>query len=393
MLPFGSHYKNAPDLRGSVYKVFANADSEKRVIAKIEDGDLKVKRQGGEYGDILLINTLENDTDKENYSSGGFHIVVDNRPADTLAEIEAYCISNDGKETVISYEDYLALSEVARLNFDFKIRYTGKALELSDESVFGYVEYLSALGDESRNRIEKIANDFLDEKITKSEYNREIYKLYFTNYYPEIKEYESTSEVPLFRNYYYHQYISQGITNYLFIFDDYMAGSFETKGGLDVQFYGFYKGLEDGEIVPVEASLKEREKSVDGFVKGSFNSNWFLNVYAHTMNIISLMPFIALMLMVATLLSYSILKLWGTESISSLGAMFKIIGSFQWFSGLTAAVFALIMGFLVNRGMITALSLVAFFVVLVIRSMIFITQENKLYTKQSEKQVAEQTEV
>ena len=43
-------------------------------------------------------------------------------PADTFAEIEAYCVSNDGKNTVISYEDYLTLSEVARLNFDFKIR-------------------------------------------------------------------------------------------------------------------------------------------------------------------------------------------------------------------------------------------------------------------------------
>ena len=111
------------------------------------------------------------------------------------------------------------------------------------------------------------------------------------------------------------------------------------------------------------------------------------------MNTITLMPFVALMLMVAALLSYSLLKLWGAESISSLGAMLKIVGSFQWFSGLIAALFALIIGFLAGRGPVTSLSLVAFFLALVVRSMIFVIQEKNLYTKQSEKQSTEQTEV
>ena len=393
MLPFATHYKNAPDLKGSAYKVFANSDPEKRIIAELCDGGLKVKRQGGKYTDLLLINTLENDEDKATYSQGGFNIVVDNRPADTLAEIEAYCVSNDGKETVITYEDYLTLSEVARLNFDFKMRYTGEPLELSDEMVGEYLSYLDGLSDEVKAKAESIAKDLSDEKITKSEYNREIYKLYFTNYYPEIKEYESSSEVPLYRNYYYHQYISQGITDYLFIFDDYMAGSFETKGGIDVQFYGFYREMENGLLIKDGSSGSEAEKQIDGFIRSSFKANWFLNLYAHTMNIITLMPFVALMLMVAALLSYSLLKLWGAESISSLGAMLKIVGSFQWFSGLIAALFALIIGFLAGRGPVTSLSLVAFFLALVVRSMIFVIQEKNLYTKQSEKQSTEQTEV
>ena len=117
MLPFGLHYNNSPDFSATVRNVFANADVEKRIYAEIENGDLKVKKYGGEYSPGLLVNTFENDADKQIYSVNGYGVVVDSRPADTLAEIEAYCISNDGKATEISYSDYLTLSEVAKLNF------------------------------------------------------------------------------------------------------------------------------------------------------------------------------------------------------------------------------------------------------------------------------------
>ena len=392
MLPFGAHYNNSPDFKATVHSVLANSDVNKRIYAEINEGALKAKKQGGEYLQSLLINTLECDADKQNYSVNGYNVVVDMRPADMLAEIEAYCISNDGNNTKISYEEYLSLSEVARLNFDFKLRYTGNALELDDASVASYKAYIDGLSDENRGKTEKLASDLAQNKITKSEYNREIYKLYFTKYYPEIKEYESTSEVPLLRNYYYHQYISQGINKYLFIFDDYMTGSFETKRGIEVAFHGFYSGIENGAVVTEGATQEGRSASADGFIKKSFKATRPLNVYAYAMNTISLVPFIALMLMVATLLTYSILKLSGVESIATLGAMLKISGSFVWFSGVISAVLTVIMMFFVRRSMINALPLVLFFAALAIRSIIFAIQESK-YTKPSEQPKAEQTEV
>lgn len=393
MLPFGTHYKSASDFRATAYSVFANTDHSKRLIAEVLEGDLRVKKQGGEYTEGVLIDTLSRESDKESYSVGGYHVVVDTRPASTFAEVEAYCVSNDGKDTVISYEEYLTLSEVARMNFDFKLKYTGEPLVISDEMVSEYLLYLKDLGGEVKTVTDKVSKDLSEGKITQEEYNKEIYKLYFTNYYPKITEYESTSNVPLLRNYYYHQYISKGISNYLFIFDDYLTGSFTAKGGLEVIFYGFFSNVEGGALIEEGTAAEEAESLVDDFIKGSYRANWFLNAYAYVMNIITLLPFIVLMLLVATLMSYSVLRLRGVESIASLGTMVKLIGSYVWFSGAVSALISILIGFFVKRSMVDALSLALFFVVLLARSMIFVIREDILYKRQSQQKEDLQTEV
>ena len=392
MMPFGVHYNSSPDFMETAHSVFANADVNERIVAEIVDGRLVAKKVGCEYSEALLINTFESDDDKQSYSINGYNVVLDLRPASTLADFEAYCVSNDGKNTDISYQDYLTLSEVARLNFDFKLRYTGKVLELNDEMVEGYRTYIDGLSEENKSQTAKLAGELADNKITKSEYNRAIYELYFVNYYPEISEYESTSKVPLLRNYYYHKYISQGIKNYLLVFDDYMSGSFETKNGIESSFYGFYSDLENGMIVADGLEQSAASKAVDKFIKDSFKSTGILNLYAYGMNVISFVPLIALMLMVAALLTYSLLKLRGVESITTLGAMFKIVGSFVWVSGAIAAVITIIAPFFIGRNMINAWPLVVFFAALVIRCVIFVVQESKLYTKQLEEQESREVE-
>ena len=213
MLPFGVHYNNSPDFMATAHAVFANADTNKRIDAEIKNGVLKLKNHSGEYAEDLFVNTFERDADKQNYAINGYNIVVDSRPGDTLAEVEAYCVSNDGKNTVISYEEYLTLSDVAKLNFDFKLRYTGNALVLDDESVKDYRAYVDGLHEENKDKTEKLEKDLSENLITESEYNRAIYELYFASYYPQITEYEGASKVPLLRNYYQHQYISNGIKN------------------------------------------------------------------------------------------------------------------------------------------------------------------------------------
>lgn len=388
LLPFGAHYNNSPDFMATAQAVLANADTDKRIDATIEQGVLKAKKHGTEYTESLLVNTFESDADRQSYSKNGYNVVVDMRPANTLAEVEAYCVSNDGNNTVISYDDYLTLSEVARLNFDFRLKYTGNALELSDEAVESYRIYVNGLSDENKTETERLASELAQKSIAKDEYNRAIYELYFTNYYPEISAYESTSKVPLLRNYYLHQYISQGVTKYLLIFDDYLTGSFETKSGIDVSFYGFYSNLENGALVADGLSQKEANKSVDSFIRDSFGETWILSVYAYAMNVLTLVPFLALMLMVAALLIYSILKLRGIGSVASLGAMFKIIGSFVWFCGVISAVITVIIAFFVGRDVIGILPIVLFFVALLIRAVIFAIKESKLYIEQSEQQEA-----
>ena len=384
MLPFSLHYENSPDFKAIVRSVFANPDIDRRIDAHIENGILKLQKHSGEDTEGLLVNTLENEEDYRNYSVNGYHIIVDSRSADALAEFEAYCVSNDGNEMVISYEEYLTLSEVARLNFDFKLKYTGNELELTDELVESYKNVIDLTIEENRLEVEKFDINLGDGKITKDEYNRAIYELYFVNYYSSITDYESVSKVPLLRNYYYHQYIKEGNNKYLFIFDDYMAGCFETESGRTVAFYGFYSNMENGELIPDAVKQGEANALADDFIKESYKAIWILNVYAYAMNIFSFIPFIALMLLVATLLTYSVLKLRGVESITSLGGMFKIVGSFAWISGIVSSILAVILAFFAPRALVNILPLVLFFAVLVIRSIIFTIKESKLYVKQLE---------
>ena len=361
VLPLMAHYKNSPDLQATVDAVFANVDAE------VKDGVL-IAGKNGEYTVGLLVNTLESETDRQNYSQNGYEVVVDTRPASALAEFEAYYLSNDGQNLKISYEEYLTLGAVAKMNFDFRLYYTGNELKLTDDMVEGYLAYLDSIGKE----VDRTA------EMTDEEYGRAVYEIYFESYYPEITAYESTSKVPLLRNYYYHNYISQGLTRYIFIFDDYMTASFETSGGISHSFYGFFNNMDDGVVV--------REGSAEGFIKDALHSIAPLTIYAYAMNIFSLIPFIALMPLVVTLLAYSILKLSGIESIKSFGAMFKILGSYVWMSGAISAILTVILSFFLQPNIVSALPLLLFFVTLAVRSVIFAVREVRAFIKQSEEE-------
>ena len=390
VLPLMARCDDSPDFSSVVHTLFADPDL--RIDAEVKDGTLLAKKQGGEYGEALLVNTFESESDRLNYSVNGYNAVVDMRPADTLAEVVAYAVSNDGQNLTVSYEEYLSLSAVARMNFDFKLRYTGRELELDGELIGQCRAYVDSLGDEARLEGERLAKELSENIITKSEYDRAIYELYFVNYYPSITEYESTSKVPLLRNYYYHNYISQGAEKYLFIFDDYIAASFETANGRDVAFYGFYGNIDDGPIVPTEAEEAQARAMADGFIKSAVRSVLPLTLYAHAMNVFTLIPFIALMPLVVTLLAYSILKLGGIESITSFGAAFRIFGTFVWASGAIAAVLTLPLAFLLDTNAVSVLPLLLFFVALAVRAIVFATRDIKLYLKQSEQDEKASTE-
>ena len=387
-LPLNTHYNRSPDFKATAHALFANPELDKRINAEINDGALSASKQG----EVAFVNTLENDVDRQNYSKNGYSVVVDLRPADTLAEFEAYYVSNDGKELTITYEEYLTLSEVAKLNFDFKLKYTGKELTLSDELIESYKAYLDSIEGDAQLSIQGLSSKLSANEITKTEYNRAIHELYFVNYYPEITAYESTSKVPLLRNYYYHQYISQGMEKYLFIFDDYMTASFETMGGINVSFYGFYDNIDDGAIVTAGATLSEANEMTDDFIRDSIHSIAPITAYAYAMNVFSLIPFIALMPFVVTLLAYSILKLRGIGSVTYFGATFRILGSYVWFSSLISAVITVLLSFFLQQNIITSLPLVIFFITLVIRSMIFAVGETKAFLKQSEQEEKVSTE-
>ena len=151
--------------------------------------------------------------------------------------------------------------------------------------------------------------------------------------------------------------------------------------------------MENGALVLDTLTQDQANAVVDKFVKKTYSSTTFLNIYAHAVNVITLTPFIALMPMIVTLLAYSILKLGGVESVSTMGAMFKIVGTHQWFSGVISAVVTIILSFFVQPNLLSVLPLIVLFVALAVRSIIFAIAETKAHKKQVQQQESKQTEV
>ena len=369
-LPFGSHYDNSTGFKTTVRDALTNENPTKRVSILVENGEVKAKTDG-DYADALVINTFKNQENYDDYAQNGYHFVVDIRSADTLAEVEAYCQSTDASGTTISYEDYLSLNEIARLNFEFKLRYTGNQLLLDDSTVSEYRAFIDGTSEQNKQLTKELYEQFESGDISKAEYNREIYELYFTNYYPSITAYESSSKVPLLRNYYYHELINKGEDKFLMIFGDCMIGSFETDGGISVFFYGFYKDLENGELVASDFN------AVDDFIIDSYGATKDLNTYIYIMNIIRLVPVIALMVIVVAMLTSSVLSLKGVEECRTFGAAIKIVGSYAWVSAVVTAIVTLITAFMVEKSVITVVALISFFVTTLVRSIIFVIGQIK----------------
>ena len=166
MLPLKTHYNNSPDFKATVHALLANPELDKRIETEIKDGALTAMKNGEDSDERLLVNTYENELDRANYSLSGYNVIVDMHTADTLAEFEAYCVSNDGQGLTITYEEYLSLSAVARLNFDFKLRYTGKALELTDELIESCKAYIESLGTDAQVKYAELEGQLVESKIT-----------------------------------------------------------------------------------------------------------------------------------------------------------------------------------------------------------------------------------
>jgi len=393
ILPFNKHYSDANGFSATARKVFANENEDKSISLFIENDKVKAKKSGGQYSNELFVNTFINAQDKLDYSVDGYDVVVDMRPANALAEVEVYCVSTADKTNKITYEEYLTLNDVAKLNFEFALKYTGNELVLTDGFVAECKKTVDEMSSDNKLATDKLGYDLAENRITKDEYNRAIYELYFSKYYPEIKKFETSSKVPLLRNFYHHEYISGGKTKFLFVFNDYMVGSFETKSGIDVVFYGIYNDVENGVLVDTNDAISLQQKTVDEFIKNAYSAVPRMSLYIYIMNIVRLLPYIALMPVVVALLVHSILRLKTAQALRTFGGTFKIVGSYVWFSSVIASIFAIILSFFVSRNILSILPLVCLFVVLMVRSIIFMIWEIKKNKQLIEKEMAEASQI
>lgn len=348
LLPFSTHYK-----RASSFSAFARNG--------VVGTNLRVG--SGKISSPLIVDTFSVAADASAYAINGYNLVVDTRRADAFDDFDAYYLSNDGKEQEITVEEYETLSDVAKRNFDFKIRYTSKELVLNDELTAVHEAYLAGINSEEYIRLQKQKGE-----ISAEEYRKRVYNLYVKKYYPDLSAYENTGGAPLLRNYYYHNYVNGGAENYLFIFDDSLVGSFETNGGLKISFYGFYKNFPDG-------STFLTEKEADGFITRSFYATAGFSSYIYLMNMLRLFPFIAVMLLLVAVIAYCILRILKSPRCNTIGGSVKTVGAYLFFGSLFSAVITLICGYFIPRNSLIIAALTSFFLILLIRTAVSLVLE------------------
>ena len=140
MAPFSAHYNNSPDFTAFVRNAV---------------GGLNLEVSSGKISSPRIVDTFSVSADAAAYAVNGYNLVVDTRSADAYDDFEAYYISNDGKGQEITPEEYATLSDVAKRNFEFKIRYTARELVLTDDLTAEHEKYLKDKGSESFAELSK----------------------------------------------------------------------------------------------------------------------------------------------------------------------------------------------------------------------------------------------
>lgn len=364
-LPFRTHYNKASQFKAFVRTAFEN------VNLTIKDGRASADK---------VVNTLPAEI-----SAKGYKLVIDTRPSSAFDDFEAYCTPKEG-DGEISYEDFLALPEEERDKYDFKIRYTPNELILTEELTATHEKYLSTVQDESVSaKYAEISGK--KDSLSAEEYGESVYLLYLKAYYPDLTKYVKNS-APLLRNYYYLNYLNKAaFSEYLFVFDNALIGSFKTDGGLKTSFYGVYDGMSE-KVVNGENS--------DGFLKQAFDKALPMMANVYAMNILRFLPFIALMPIILALAMWGVMHYLKVDvKFRRLTTCIKIEGGYLAFSSLVTALTVFVCGFFVSGSVLNYLPLILLFAILLIRTVVYIVMEkiNKDKSKLKGKPIEKETEI
>ncbi|MDE6441317.1 MAG: hypothetical protein K2L12_01010 [Clostridia bacterium] len=344
-IPFYTHYNNSSDFKAFVSEVIGKENLT--VKDKLVCAD-------------KVINTFAKEEDAAQYVNNGYNLVIDTRPSDALDDFEAYCVSKDGAQ--ITYEYYLTLSDGEKSNYEFKINYTPNVLILTDEMISGFEGFLSSSEDtDIKKQYSALTSD--KDKLTAEQYKNSLYALYVRAYYPDITSYERAGEVPLLRSYYYRNYLySSELGRSLFIFDDVMFGYFQTDGGIEVTFYGYFTAMPDG--------------SLDAeFITNAFASSVSVSATVYLMNIVRFIPLIAFIPLILALIAKLVLTFINDEKYKKYTTCLKMQFAYLTVGSLITALAIFVCGFFISSGVLNILPLIILAAVMLVRTAVLLIGE------------------
>lgn len=356
--PFKTHYKNSEEFKALV----------RNTVSKVS-----LTANNSLISADTVVNTFNNEADAENYKTGNYNLIIDTRPADTLDDFKAYCELKNG-ESEISYESWLNLSEDARKNYNFKIRYTDNALSLTDGRIEEYKNYLSAQTGEIKNEYDGLIGN--QAQYTQEQLNRKIYSLYLKTYYAPVSAFKREDSAPLLRSFYYNEYLSKTEnTKYLAVFDDLAFANFVTDGGVTVALYGSYSYLSDG-VIGADGGDKLIACVYKSFVKLS------ASVYAY--NVFRFVPMFAVIPLLSAVALKIAMKAFKNEEYNKYVTCLKIAGSFTFFAALLTALAMLVCGFFASGNILNLIPIAVYGGIMVIRTAVFIVCEKMRLKKSAE---------
>lgn len=347
IVPFSTHYNNAPSYSRFVDNAFDNGETPIEINA--EKAVYPVK-----------INTYTSETDKEKYCSDGYNLIVDTRPSDMLIRFIQYAVKG---EEEIDYEAYLALNEEDKKQYSLRIRYLDEELVLTAADTERHIVFFEQASIEGGEKFNKSAADDYKklngdkQNMTNEEYAEQLYYLFIKYYYVGAGSLLYGAKAPVLCDYYYINYIIGGKSDYLYIFDTLCTGSFTTNRGVPVVFGGYYDGQPDGEVT-----------DINGFIKQIFYASAGASAAAYFYTIIMQIPFILIIPIVLALLLWLIGKATKGENNQSYTNYYKLTNCFVLFSAIFTAVITFICGFFFSARIMAKFMPLIFGILLTVRT-------------------------
>lgn len=352
VVPFSVHLDGATDFG----KMLGRAVGD--YVISVEHGSLKVGKYADALAPVKAVNTHLDAADAQKYSVGGYNLIIDARPVDTLVKFTQYAEKSGEK---LGYEIYRALPDGQKSGYKVVTEYTDETLELTEELLADCEAFLKADADSAKEY-----EALKDKGLSGSEYDRELYYLYVARYYTDVKSVIDTARAPVLHDFYYENYLSHEENDkFCYFLGNVLYGSFVSDRGVEASFGGYLTDAADG--------VYESVGEVKGLIKDVFYSSADFVLLSFLTN--SLIPF--LVLLVLPLLAAAVVYFLGRAGgigkyIARFGDCYKAVSPFSWFSALVTGVLTFILGFFVTADLYYFFMYVVFAAILFARCAVFV---------------------
>ncbi len=344
---FSSYYRKSTTYQNFLYSAFTGENS---LQIKLENG-IFYSSKTSDFKKELTVSASDTTYDKD-----GYELVIDTR--DSKINYNDFTLSyfkGKGEEkTTITYEEYLKLDSTVQANYSMEVTYSSHSLELTDEKIQSYLDYL--LTSKDQTVLSETKKLLVDDKVPTENYNS-IYELYCKAYYPSFSSVEKYGSVPMMRTYYINNYLGTDTngkrksSKFLVILDDSLFTYFLDEKGNSHNIAGYMKD-QSFLLLNQASNLEEGKKNVDSFIHLAFKTNKNITLFNYLVYTVRM----AIFLIIGWLIMGIIFSIIGTilkdSFLRNYFRMLNLSSLFFLFSGIVASILAFALSFILPTGII-----------------------------------------